>query len=329
LFSNAIKYTDKGSLTFRVVPLEIKGNKQIIRFDIEDTGIGIPKEKLQEIFKPFTQVLADGRKREGSGLGLAISSSLVNIMGGKLSVKSQESSGSIFTLELGLEVVEGNTANDIDVPQKNIIGYEGERKKILIVDDTQTNTDMLLAFLEPIGFELETAEDGHDLIDIMERNPPHLVLMDLLMPIMNGHEALRLIRKNEMLRETIIVGVSAAVADRENVDAFASDCNDFISKPIVFKELMRVLKKHLNLKWITENVEVARCSTNDVKADERPPTQILDEIIKKAEGGDFKGVNTLLDSLSDEKENYSGFCEKIKTFSKLYDDESIIKYIMR
>jgi len=327
LLDNAIKYTDEGSLTLKVMSLERRGHIQSIRFEVEDTGIGIPKDKQQEIFKPFTQVLTDGRKREGSGLGLAISSSLVTMMGGHLSVESQVGNGSTFKLDMGFEVVEDNTENVINVPQKNILGYEGERKKILIVDDTPTNLEMLRAFLEPIGFDLDTAENANDLIAIMERNPPDLVLMDLLMPGVDGHEALRLIRENEMLRETTIIGVSAAVADKSNVDAFAADCNGFLSKPVAFDALLLMLKKHLDLKWISENIEVAEDCANDVKNEKRPSQKVLDEIITKAEGGDFNGLNTILDNLSVEKVDYGLFCKKIKSFSEQYDDEAIIKYI--
>jgi CheY-like chemotaxis protein len=206
LLDNAIKFTESGSVTFRVgnadlmkkeeksdFKSEIPDPKSNIIFQVEDTGIGIPEEKLEEIFDPFTH-LGDGRLVEGTGLGLSISRSLIELMGGRLSVESpanrqstinnQQSiggPGSTFTVELALPVAE-ETIAAVHELERPVIGYKGERKSILIVDDNIENLSMLVSYLEPLGFEIRTAEAGEEAIGKAEAFKPHLVLLDLLMP---------------------------------------------------------------------------------------------------------------------------------------------------
>ncbi len=330
---NAIKYTDEGSVTFRVGPvksdLSVKKNNGIrmIQFEIEDTGVGIPKEKQGEIFKPFTQVEIEGKKREGTGLGLAISHQLLDLMGGTLRLESETGKGSTFTLEVGMEVVEETSETVIKAPDKTVVDYEGERKKILIVDDNPANVSLLLAFLEPLGFKLETAVNGEKAIKIVEQNRPDLVLMDLLMDGINGHEALRRIRKNESLKNTKIIGISAAVADKPKVNAFAIDCDDFVSKPVEFEKLMPILKEHLKINWIEEELNQTEVYKTTVKPEKRPSQMILDKIVENLEKGDFTRADKILDALMHEDEIYEAFCSRIKNLIKTYDDEAIIRLL--
>ena len=406
LLDNAVKYTESGSVTLRASVVSgqwsalkedttdegrprtktFRGRRtrdeeelimsdeqpynglRTLRFEIEDTGIGIPEERLEEIFEPFTHGEADGRLVEGTGLGLSISRSLIELMGGRLSVESpstefgsriadhglgnekEESKiqipkskivdggpGSTFTVELALPVAE-ETVAAIHELERPVIGYKGEGKSILIVDDNITNLSMLVSMLEPLGFEIITAEAGEEAIGKAEAFKPNLVLLDLLMPGMDGHEALRRMRENVALKDTRIIGVSAAVADRDRAEAFATDCDDFLPKPVDLEALLETLQTHLQIEWIEAELErpvMPESPVDDGKparrtADKparRPPMEVIEEIARKVEWGDYAGLERILDRLEAEAADYGGFCSRIREYARNYDDEAILKFI--
>ena len=355
LLDNAVKYTESGSVTLRASVVNgqwsalkedttdegrrtrdeeelIMSDEQpddglrTLRFEIEDTGIGIPEEKLEEIFEPFTHGEANGRLVEGTGLGLSISRRLTELMEGRLSVESEPGKGSTFTVELELPVVEGAEA-EVKEADKNVVGYEGERKSILIVDDNITNLSMLVSMLEPLGFEIITAETGQEALRKIQEYGPDLMLLDLLMPGMDGDKALQQIRDNPELKDIRVIGVSAAVADRERVEAFAAHCDDFLSKPVEFGALLEKIKEQLGIEWIEKGAEEPGIKESADKPGKRPPHDILDEIAKKVEWGDFAGLERILDALLAEDASYSVFCSKIKEHARRYDDEAILEYI--
>ncbi|MCP4992091.1 MAG: response regulator, partial [Colwellia sp.] len=205
-------------------PAQDDDRRQIsLRFEIQDTGIGIKPEELQTIFKPYEQVVQGTQKSAGTGLGLAITRQLVNMMGGNLQVDSRPGQGSCFWFEAGFPEVESlkvETAAD----QALISGYKGERRKVLIVDDRPENLWMLQSMLEPLGFVLQTAENGQEAVQQTQQFKPDLILMDLLMPIMDGFEAIQAIRATADITQPRIVVVSAEAfqADRQRAKAAGS-----------------------------------------------------------------------------------------------------------
>jgi CheY-like chemotaxis protein/anti-sigma regulatory factor (Ser/Thr protein kinase) len=349
LLGNAVKFTDKGSVTLAVssssgrsshpaLPLQTAAAVSFIRFTVSDTGIGIPKDKMDQIFEPFTHRELEGRTTEGVGLGLSISRKLVELMGGRLSVESEVGKGSVFTIELELETAAGREAEAVE-PEKTITGYtcrersetRGERKSILIVDDNVTNLSLLVSALEPLGFEIETAENGKEAVEKAAETSPDLILMDLLMPVMDGQEALRRIRTDNRLKEIKIIGVTAAVADKERMEKFAAECDDCISKPVNIGLLLEKLKKQLRIEWIEEGdkerVKKERAeAVEEGKAFRTPPRAVVKDILRRVEMGDFSGLERVLDSLA-EDEIYTTFCSRIREYAKTYDDEAIINFI--
>ena len=338
LLDNAIKYTDSGSVTFRVKQLSIddcrlsiektyqQSSPSTIRFEVKDTGIGIPEEKLETIFEPFVLGAIESRTVEGTGLGLPISQGLVELMGGKFMVESEVGRGSTFTVEVSLPVAE---AADIPLykPEKPVIGYRGERKSILIVDDNIANLSMLVSMLEPFGFEIITAETGEEALEKAQESGPDLMLLDLLMPGMDGHEALQRIRDNGELRNIKVIGISAAVADRDRVEAYAADCDDFISKPVEFAVLTKKLQEQLRIEWIEEGAEEAGIKESADKPEKIPPQAVIEDIARKVEWGDYAGLERILDRLEAEDADYGGFCSRIREYSRNYDDEAILEYV--
>jgi signal transduction histidine kinase/CheY-like chemotaxis protein len=353
LLTNAVKYTKLGGVTLRVnarstgVPeyrstgkesdrriiptLQHSNTPTLLSFQVEDTGIGIPEEQLEAIFEPFTQMKGAGRPSEGAGLGLAICRRLIELMGGRLSVDSEVGKGSTFTVELALEVVEG-VGVAAKAPEKTVIGYQGARKRLLIVDDNITNLAMLVSTLEPLGFEIETADSGEEALSKAAAIPPDLILLDLLMSGMDGDEVLRRIRRTEGLEHVNVIGVSAAIADKARTERFAAACDGFLAKPVDMKELQEQLKEHLWIGWIEEEAEAAvippELPSDETGKPEKWPLQaIVDDLLEKANWGDFTRLERILDRLEAEDQEYKGFCDKIRAYSKRFDDDAIIDYL--
>ncbi|MBH8561863.1 AAA family ATPase [Nostoc sp. CENA67] len=266
LLSNAVKFTKKGSVTFKVGYVNQDGNWVInkeriadklsnlkIRFQIEDTGIGIAPEQLEEIFLPFKQVGEDSLKTEGTGLGLTISRQLVQMMGSELYVTSELGKGSVFSLDLELlEVLQHSNNNKIKEIKK-IIGFSGAKRKILVVDDKWENRSVLINILEPIGFEIAEATDGLDCLQKVPEFQPDLIFMDLVMAGMDGFEATRRLRVLQNLKKVIVIAVSASIFEFNQQESRRVGCDDFLPKPIQKGEILEKLQVHLGLEWVYED----------------------------------------------------------------------------
>jgi CheY-like chemotaxis protein len=194
---------------------------------------------------------ADDKTIRGIGLGLSISKQLTDLMGGELLVNSEEGKGSTFTIKINLELVKASEPA-MKLPTSTVVGYHGESKLILIADDNEENLVMLASMLEPLGFKIEKARSGREVLKTVSATQPDLILLDLLMPDMDGHEALQIIKQENKFPKIKIVGISAAIADKKRADKFIADCDDFILKPFVIQDLLGKIAKQLNIKWITE-----------------------------------------------------------------------------
>jgi len=258
LLGNAIKFTQQGGVTFKVsaqlLEQQNNANKRYhtIQFGIEDTGIGIAEEELEKIFQPFEQA-GDARFRpDGTGLGLAITQKLVELMDGTLQVESVLGQGSRFTLSFSVAEVTDFSVPEIPV-EPVIVGYQAQQAfKILVVDDKWENRAVLVNFLQPLGFELYEAENGLTGLEQVQTARPHLVILDLVMPTMDGFELTRQLRKCSEFDNLPIIASSASVFETEQQQSLAIGCNDFLPKPIEADKLLACLKKHLELTWITD-----------------------------------------------------------------------------
>jgi CheY-like chemotaxis protein len=264
LLSNAVKFTEKGSITFKVGYQEEK-----LRFQVEDTGIGIAPEQLEQIFLPFQQVGEESRKTEGTGLGLAISRQLVQMMGASLKVKSTLGKGSVFWLDLDLPEV-SQWADVAKVEQRNIIGFAGSKRKVLVVDDKWENRSVLVNLLEPLGFEVLEATDGRDALSKAAEFKPDVIFMDLVMTVMDGFEATRRIRMLPELKGVVVIAVSASVFDFDQQQSREFGCDDFLPKPVREADLLEKLQVYLGLEWVYEESGERRQSSGVV--DQEQPT---------------------------------------------------------
>jgi signal transduction histidine kinase len=250
LLSNAVKFTKHGGVTFQVAYLDGK-----IRFQVEDTGIGIAPEELDHIFKPFLQIGNPNHKAQGTGLGLAITQQLVKLMGGELQVESTLGQGSTFSTVLDLPAV--STVEPMSA-EPIIIGFEGSPRQILVVDDKWENRAVVVKYLKPLGFEIIEAENGQEAIDKALISRPDVIMIDTILPIMDGIETIQKLRKRAEFFDTVIIALSTNVFGSNQQQCLEAGCTDFIAKPIAQKVLLEKLQHHLNLTWIYEGTSVQK-----------------------------------------------------------------------
>ncbi|MCW6048792.1 PAS domain S-box protein [Lyngbya sp. CCAP 1446/10] len=224
-----------------------------ICFQIEDTGIGIEQDKLEEIFLPFHQVGDRHNFVEGTGLGLSISQKIVNMMSSKIRVQSTPGKGSIFSLDLDLPAVAQSSQLPSAPEKRRLVGFSGHHRKVLIVDDNEVNRAMLHRLLSRLGFEIAQATDGEDCLHKAQEFLPDIILMDLLMPIMDGWEATRRLRQLPELKDAVILALSASVYETTRQKSILAGCDNFLTKPIQTNELLELLRLHLRLEWIYED----------------------------------------------------------------------------
>jgi CheY-like chemotaxis protein len=291
LLGNAIKFTEQGGVTLRVEVLEPNDNGRTVRFEIEDTGPGIAPEHLSRIFEAFEQVGDQKRHAEGTGLGLAITRRLVERMGGSIEVKSQLGQGSIFAVTLRLvEVTAAKARASAGLSWEAIIGYEGKRRSILVVDDNADNRALLRDLLQPIGFEWLEADSGERALALARERTPDVIVMDLAMPGMDGYEATRRLRQRPELGRTAIIASSASTSEADRQASLGAGCDDFLPKPVQAAALLELLRATLELEWrrrAEPGTPAPLPAMNDVEihALTPPPPEELSRLVELAEKG--------------------------------------------
>lgn len=297
LLGNAIKFTEKGGVIFKVTGEKLNTGFYKMKFEVEDTGIGISEGYLGEIFLPFHQVRDRRLFSEGTGLGLAIASNLVGLMNGTLHVTSRVGQGSIFTLGLLLRQVAGHSQAALS--ERDIMGYVGARKTVLIVDDHEENRMVVRELLTSLGFIVLEASDGQDALELAVTSVPDLVIMDLVMPRLNGFEAASQIKEHQALDNIKMIAFSANVYETNQKRSLKEGFDDFVSKPIDVVALLSSIGKLLNLEWTYVGLQmpVSPTRTEDFQAapDQLPPNAALEILRDFARQGD---IQEILDSLS-------------------------------
>ena len=330
LLGNAIKFTDHGTVTLKVgvvEPLDSKGESSKIRFQIEDTGVGMTPKQLEKIFLPFEQVGDKSRMAEGTGLGLAISQQIVQKMDSQLHVESQSGAGSTFSFDVTLpessQWVESNQSTN------SVIGYEGRRQKVLVVDDRWENRSVIVNLLEPIGFEVREAENGQIGVEAVIAWHPDVIITDLVMPIMTGTELTQALRANQDLQNVVIIASSASVFNFDRQKSHEAGCNDFLPKPLQTEELFHQLQHHLGISWVYEK-EIANQRLEPTETTSRsvvPPREELKALYDTARIGNIKGVKNEALRLQLLDAQYFAFTEQLLKLAQEMDEEAIFKLV--
>ncbi|MDP3481211.1 MAG: ATP-binding protein [Desulfoprunum sp.] len=324
LLSNAVKYTRRGSVTMRV-SYTAAG---LFRCEVIDTGIGIPEDKLEAIFEPFTQLAIDRQVREGTGLGLNITKRLLALIEGRMGVESQFGTGSTFWLEVVLPSLVDNEVA-LEKTEYHVIGYRGERKRILVVDDTVGNTAMLVSLLEPLGFELDTAQNGREALQAAMEQRPDLVLLDLVMPEMDGQEVATLLRQNRDMTAIRIIGASATVTDNTRKEEFVALCDAFVTKPIRIDLLLEKIGALLGIKWEMK-VAAQAGETNGRKSGKpeepfvAPPKEDLQGLYELAMMGDMLKIEAWATALEAKNITYRCFAGRLRELAKGFKAKAIL-----
>ena len=264
LINNGLKFTTDGGILVRVslrqenMPNPETGDRPPteIDFEVEDTGAGIAEDDLATLFEAFTQTETGKQSQEGTGLGLLISRQFVRLMGGDMNVRSQLGKGTVF--QFHIRVLSTDASQLIEKSsQPNIIALEpGQpRYRLLIVDDKDINRQLLIQFLNPLGFELQEASNGREAIEIWQTWQPHLIWMDIRMPVMDGFEATRQIKAADKAQTTRIIALTASVLEEERAVVLSAGCDDFVRKPFRERQIFQAMQQHLGVRYIYEEHE--------------------------------------------------------------------------
>jgi signal transduction histidine kinase/CheY-like chemotaxis protein len=287
LLNNALKFTTEGSVTLKVKShkLQVKSIRARLApweqkidnpytphpipytliFEVEDTGAGIAEEELNTLFEAFTQTETGRQSEEGTGLGLSISQKFVQLMGGEIGVNSKLGKGTVFTFNITAEpaLIEELQPQEAS---KKVIGLEPNQPsyRILVVDDRWENRQIVLQLLEPIGFEVKEAANGQEAIDIWLEWQPHLIWMDMRMPVLNGYEATKYIKSHLKGQATYIIALTASTFEEEKAVILSTGCDDFVRKPFREAVLFNKMAQYLGVSYIyADNVESTSINSHD------------------------------------------------------------------
>ncbi|MEG4502088.1 ATP-binding protein [Microcoleus sp. F6_B4] len=268
LLSNGLKFTKEGGIAVRVRAVRESENQQLpisnyqLHFEIEDTGAGIAADELDNLFQAFVQTKTGTKSQQGTGLGLAISQEFVKLMGGLIAVCSEVGRGTTFAFDIPVSAVDAQATQPVQPPRRAIALEPNQpRYRILIVDDRSDNRQLLIELLAGFNFEVEEASNGIEAIEMWSSFEPHLIFMDMWMPVMDGREATKRIKATVQGQATAIIAVSADNAEEAQTVTVSDDWDDFIHKPFRDTEIFATLHKHLELRYIYGEPESVREST--------------------------------------------------------------------
>ncbi|MEG4815467.1 GAF domain-containing protein [Microcoleus sp. K5-D4] len=224
-----------------------------LQFEIEDTGLGIAAEEMNKLFEPFEQTKTGQKSQQGTGLGLPISRKFVQMMGGDITVSSTPELGSKFAFDIQISLA---TPSEIKIlkPQKKVISLAPNQPeyRILVVDDRADNCLVIERLLSPLGLIVRAARDGEEAIAVWENWQPHLIWMDMQMPVMDGYEATRKIKAHPLGKQTVIVALTASAFEEERQTILGAGCDDFMRKPFEAKILFAKMEELLGVRYIYE-----------------------------------------------------------------------------
>lgn len=282
LLSNAIKFTPAGCITLRTgimpnnnIQDDTQGDTQddtqndvekndnafhlasptttaiTLVFEVEDTGIGITPEETEHLFEAFSQTKTGKEAQEGTGLGLVISRQFVQRMGGDMSVSSRLGGGSLFRFTIAAEQKHAtDMTNRRSSRQVIALAPNQPRYRILVVDDKPTNRLLLVKLLSPLGFEVKEASDGQEAIEIWDEWEPHLIWMDMRMPVMDGYEATTHIKSTTKGQATAVIALTASALEEQKAVVLSAGCDDFVRKPFQEAHIFNAMQKHIGVQYI-------------------------------------------------------------------------------
>ncbi|GAB4194495.1 MAG: hypothetical protein OHK0022_10540 [Roseiflexaceae bacterium] len=253
LLGNAVKFTHTGGIALRVAPAP-GGEPEQLLFEVADTGVGIAAEQLAHLFQAFVQTSSGVQAQEGTGLGLAISRQFARLMGGDIRVESALGSGSIFQVDLPVELADVDSP--VYTPPRRVVSLAPEHQgqyRILVVDDKWENRQLLIEWLRRAGFAVREAADGQEALAQWEAWEPQLIWMDIRMPLLDGYEATRRIKSTLRGQATVVIALTASAFEHDQVGILSAGCDDFVSKPVRETLVFDKIAEHLGVRFVYED----------------------------------------------------------------------------
>lgn len=333
LLDNAVKFTAKGGRVELMIGVDL--SRQQLLFSVTDSGIGIPETKVREVFEPFRQV--NPRDGQGTGLGLAICRRLVEAMGGQIHLRSEEGRGSCFYFDLPLVEVSDSDAEFFDYaqfePQEAVLP-QGIVKNpaIIIADDVSVNRQVLMGMLADVSNDIREAINGEEVVNQLKERPARLVLMDLRMPVMDGMQATRIIKKDLCMDDVHIVMASATTDEAIMAEAVIAGCDRFLPKPIAMSDVLKVVAETCadpDADAVIISVPEPRAGTRElplstpVHNEERqlPPNDVLKALMSGAKLGDITAIREQLALLRKQHTECESFAVEMEEFLNTFDFE--------
>ena len=278
LLGNAIKFTSSGGVTLRVKwrlgtgakedkedkgelsqstslpPHSLLSTPYSLYFEVQDTGAGITADEINTLFDPFVQTKTGKMSQEGTGLGLPISRQFVQLMGGNITVSSTLGEGTIFKFDVKVTLAEAAEIQTAASTRRAIaLAPDQPIYRILAVDDRWESRKLLLYLLSPLGFEVREAENGQEAVALWDSWQPHLILMDMQMPVMDGYEATQQIKFNRKGQATVVIALTASAFEEDRTRILSAGCNDFVRKPFRESVLLEKIATYLGVRYVYED----------------------------------------------------------------------------
>ncbi len=322
LLTNAVKFTNDGLISFRAS--YANGD---LHAEIEDTGMGIPLEQQREIFSPFRQLTKHVQSEEGTGLGLAIVERLVVAMGGTIALESEPGNGSRFSVDVPLATSDAQP----ELPQTTatIAGYEGPQVLVLVVDDKWENRSVVRTMLEPLGFRVTEAANGAEGLDLMRRDRPDIVFMDLVMPVLDGFGAIRTIRDIDKKERPPVVALSASVANTIRQECLRVGFDDFLPKPFEERELLELIERHTRVVWkhtVRTPAPAGRAERNEAAV---PEPALLHRLAETVASGNIKHIMEAADQIERDRPEFADFAHHVRSLAQEFQVNRLSDYLNR
>jgi signal transduction histidine kinase/DNA-binding NarL/FixJ family response regulator len=253
LLGNAIKFTSEGGICLRVGH-QVTGDQHSLQFEVSDTGVGMLPQEIEQLFQAFVQTESSQNVSEGTGLGLAISREFIHLMGGEIQVSSHKGEGTTFAFHIHVQLADPASLS-VAPSHRSIIGLlpHQPRYRLLVVDDVAENREVLFQLLTSVGFECRQASNGQVAIQIWQSWDPHLIWMDVRMPVMDGVAATRQIKATLQGRTTKIIALTASAFEQDRAQLLAAGCDDFVPKPFRASTLFDCLSRHLGVQYLYDS----------------------------------------------------------------------------
>lgn len=337
LIGNAIKFTNIGGITVRTQVEKVNDDLYHLIVEIQDSGTGIPENELGKLFKQFEQTSAGIESGSGTGLGLVLSRELAVLMGGNITVSSIVGKGSVFTFNVLIKE-EKNKAVEFSKTQR-VVCIENKQQdyRVLVVDDKEENRLVVVNFLKLVGFQTNEAINGQDAIAKFEQWNPHLILMDIRMPVMDGYEATQRIKATEKGKQTPIVALTASSFDDDYNNKLATEFHGYIRKPFHENELFATIGKALGIEFMykdekttvtpTEYLNNAGLVAEDIA---ELPEELVIKIKDAVEGADFHLLIELINTIGNDNAELASFLlSKANNYDYAYFQKILLSKISK